>query len=281
MPEGPEIRLAADRLKRVLDGRVALQVRFAKDKFPALQAVGRRLSGRTVRLVEPRGKAMLTHFDNGLTIYSHNQLYGEWAIYHGHLAQDIAAATRQVRLCITTARHSAVLYSASEIEVLASSAIDAHPYIARLGVELLEPEVTQDDVLAQINQARFARRNLAALLLDQGFLAGIGNYLRSEILFCSRLHPDVRIGALTQQQKVALARAALTLTRRAYRTRGVTSSPALAQQLKARGWRYDQYRHWVFDRADAPCHVCATVIRRLEAAGRGLYLCDHCQPSAT
>lgn len=277
MPEGPEIRRAADRLKRVLDGRTALTVRFAAEKFPALQRFSRRLSGRTVRLVEPRGKAMLTHFDNGLTIYSHNQLYGEWAIFKG----AAPASHLQTRLAITTATHSAILYSASEIEVLSTDAVGTHPYIAKLGVELLDPDVTPGDVQAQVDNGRFARRNLAALLLDQSFLAGIGNYLRSDILFAAGLHPGVRIAGLAPAQRMALAQAALDLTRRSYRTRGITCDPVLAQQLKAQGQRFSQYRHWVFDRAGEPCHLCGHTIRRLEVSGRGLYLCEHCQPSPT
>ena len=274
MPEGPEIRRAADRLKRVLEGRTAITVRFAADKFPALQAAGRRLSGRMIRLIEPRGKAMLTHFDNQQTIYSHNQLYGEWAVFKG----NAPPSHRQTRLTIITATHTAVLYSASDIEVRKTREINAHPYIARLGVELLDPAVTPAGVLAQINQPRFARRNLAALLLDQGFLAGVGNYLRSDILFEARLHPDVRIAALTAPQRKALAGDALELTRRSYRTRGVTCDPVLAQQLKAQGLPYGQYRHWVFDRAGAPCRRCGQTIIRIDTGGRGLYLCEHCQP---
>jgi endonuclease VIII len=274
MPEGPEIRRAADRLKRVLDGRTAIRVQFAADKFPALQHAGRRLSGRTVRLVEPRGKAILTHFDNGLTIYSHNQLYGEWAVYKG----AAPSSHLQTRLTILTATHTAVLYSASEIEVRKTAEINAHPYIAKLGVELLDPAVTLADVLAQINQPRFAKRSLAALLLDQGFLAGIGNYLRSDILFVARLHAGTRIATLAPAQRKALAHAALELTRRSYRTRGITCDPALAKQLKAQGLRFGEYRHWVFDREGAACHQCAGTIVRVEASGRGLFLCEHCQP---
>ena len=170
-----------------------------------------------------------------------------------------------------------MLYSASEIAVVKTEDVGDHPYIARLGVELLDPLVTLDDVLAQINQPRFARRSLAALLLDQGFLAGIGNYLRSEILFVARLPPAVRIADLDTAYRKALAQAALALTRRSYRTRGITNDPAIARRLKSRGETFGRYRHWVFDRAGYACHACGQPIRRIEISGRGLYLCDHCQ----
>ncbi|MBL8377778.1 MAG: endonuclease VIII [Burkholderiales bacterium] len=274
MPEGPEIRRAADKLKRVLEGQKALSVRFAKDRFPTLQASSRRLAGRMIEAVEPRGKAILTRFAGGLTIYSHNQLYGEWVIYRG----EAPASHLQTRLAIRTAKHSAILYSASEIEVLKTALVHRHPYIAKLGVELLDPDVSEVDVLAQVCAPRFARRNLAGLLLDQGFLAGIGNYLRSDILFAARLHPAARPADLTPAQRETLARVALRMTRQSYRTRGITNNPRLARRLKARGMAFSEYRHWVFDRAGAPCHTCGQTIVRIDFGSRGLYLCERCQP---
>lgn len=274
MPEGPEIRRAADKLKRVLAGQPAVSVRFAVDRFPALQASGKRLSGRVIETVEPRGKAMLTHFAGGLTIYSHNQLYGEWMVYRG----DAPASHLQTRLAIRTPTHSAILYSASEIEVLKTAEVHRHPYIARLGIELLDPAVTAADVLAQVCAPRFARRNLAGLLLDQGFLAGIGNYLRSDILFAARLHPAARPVDLAPAQLETLAHVALRMTRQSYRTRGITNDPALAKRLKAQGLAFGAYRHWVFDRNGAPCHACGHPILRVDFGSRGLYLCEHCQP---
>lgn len=275
MPEGPEIRRAADQLRHVLEGKPARRVRFAPDKFPGLQRAGRTLSGHTITGVEPRGKAMLTHFDTGRTIYSHNQLYGEWRVFRG----QAPTSHLQTRLAIETATHTAVLYSASDISVLKTSEIPRHPYIAKLGVELLDPAITLEDVCAQVNQPRFARRNLAALLLDQGFLAGIGNYLRSDILFVARLHPDARLGELASAERTRLARTALTLTRRSYTTRGITNDPKLAARLKAQGLSFACYRHWVFDRDGEPCHLCGRTIHRIDVGGRGLYLCEHCQPS--
>ena len=75
MPEGPEIRLAADRIAAVLIDQPIVEVSFG---LRALRRFERRLKGQTVTAVDTRGKAMLTRFDNGLTLYSHNQLYGRW-----------------------------------------------------------------------------------------------------------------------------------------------------------------------------------------------------------
>lgn len=77
MPEGPEIRRAADNLEAAIKGKPLTDVWFA---FPQLKSYQSRLIGQHVTHVETRGKALLTHFSNDLTLYSHNQLYGVWRV---------------------------------------------------------------------------------------------------------------------------------------------------------------------------------------------------------
>jgi endonuclease VIII len=275
MPEGPEMRHAAAALARVLRGRRARHVWF---KFPQLAAAGRALSGRRVRDVEARGKALILHFSGGVSVYTHNQLYGKWLLGP---AGERPETARDLRFAVETRDDAALLYSASEIQVLPTSRVSAHPYVAKLGVELLGASTKLADVRRAIASPRVTRRPLGALLLDQGFLAGVGNYLRSEILFVARLHPDKRPVELTRAEISRLARAALSITRRAYRRRGITNAAAHVRRLRAAGATYAQYRHFVFDRRDADCHVCAgrrTVVRRVHS-GRQLYFCTNCQPA--
>ena len=66
MPEGPEIRLAADRIAKVLVGREIVDAALTQSR---LRKFGKRLVGATVTAVDTRGKAMLTRFDNGLTLF--------------------------------------------------------------------------------------------------------------------------------------------------------------------------------------------------------------------
>lgn len=77
MPEGPEIRRAADKLAAAVIDQPLTAVDFT---FPQLKHYRQRLLGERIVAIEPRGKALLTHFSNGLTMYSHNQLYGVWKV---------------------------------------------------------------------------------------------------------------------------------------------------------------------------------------------------------
>lgn len=266
------MRRAATELDAVLRGR---RVAHAWFRFPRLRAAGRRFSGQRVRGVRARGKALIVDFANGESIYTHNQLYGKWLVGPAGERPD---TNRELRLALETRTHAALLYSASEIEVLPTAQLDLHPYVRKLGVELLDEATALNHVRAQLDLPRFARQRLGVLLLDQGFLAGIGNYLRSEILFVARLHPDERLGALDGKARQRLARAALAITRRALRTGGITNAPTIARRLKRAGVPYGAYRHYVFDR-EGGCYQCDTPIRRVIHAGRQLYLCGACQPA--
>ncbi|HXQ63455.1 MAG TPA: endonuclease VIII [Steroidobacteraceae bacterium] len=271
MPEGPEIRRAAEQVAAAVAGRTAIRVLFT---LPRLGPHGPRLSGRRVEAVESRGKALLVHFAGGDSIYTHNQLYGRWYV----VAPGRPPATgRELRLAIHTRSKWALLYSASDIAVLPRARLGEHRYLARLGVELLKRGTRLRTVRAALDAPRFARRSLAALLLDQSFLAGIGNYLRSEILFAARLAPHSRLATLSPGDRDRLASAALALTRRAYRTGGITNDPARAARLKRQGLPFAAYRHQVFGRDGQSCWQCGTAITREQAAGRNLYACPRCQ----
>ncbi len=274
MPEGPEIWRAAARLGEVLDDRVVEAVEFTQ---PRLHNYGPVLSGSRVRRVEARGKAVVTHFDNGLYLYSHNQLYGRWYV---RKRGQLPATARTLRAALHTAAHSALLYSASDIEVLDEAGLAHHSYLARLGPEALAQNVHWRDIAARLRDPAFAGRRLSSLYLDQHFVAGIGNYLRSEILFDAGLHPARRPRDLGRGDLGALARSTLVITRRSLRTGGVTNPDARASKLKRQGLSYGAYRHAVFARAGEPCYACDTAIRRETMGSRRIYLCPTCQPEA-
>ena len=271
MPEGPEIRHAADRIERAVAGRVVTEVRFL---FPHLRRFEDCLRGDVVTAVRTFGKAILVQFAGGLSVYTHSQLYGRWyVVSKGKLPRT----NRSLRLEIHNDEKSALLYSASEIDVLTPDEIKRHKFLSKLGPDVLAKDIDKDAVLARIADRQFARRQLHAMLLDQGFVAGLGNYLRSEILFAARLHPSRRAGELSAIEADALANCILRVSRQAYRTGGITNDPDRVQALKADGVRRAQYRHHVFSRAGRRCWTCRTEINREVLGGRNIFFCPTCQ----
>ena len=272
MPEGPEIRRAAMRIEKVLRGREAEVVDFAQ---PHLRRYGSVLSGQQIDWVSSRGKALLTRFSNGLTMYSHNQLYGRWYIVR---RDQLPATNRTLRVAIHTATQSALLYSASDIEVLTPETLPLQKYLARLGPDALDDRVHWRDIVALLESPQFRRRTLAALYLDQGFVAGIGNYLRSEILFEARVKPFDRPCDLTRGQLGRLARATLDLTRQSLATAGITNKPSRVARARRAGLSRRHYRFAIFDRQGEACFGCKNPVQRLDVSGRRIYMCITCQP---
>ncbi|MFK7830089.1 MAG: endonuclease VIII [Congregibacter sp.] len=275
MPEGPEIRRAADRIAQVLVGETLEEVSFA---FPTLQRFSPILRGQKVCEIETRGKALLTHFDNGYSIYSHNQLYGVWKIAR---RGRLPSTKRSLRLALHTQKQSALLYSASDISVWATDDLGLHPFLATLGPDLLSARLAWRDIAHRLEHSDYAGRALGSLYLDQHFLAGSGNYLRAEILFCARLHPKRRPKDLSRGDRGRLARETLAITRRSYQTGGITLPPKLAAALKKSERGFEARRFHVFARDGKPCYRCGNTIRRDSMGSRRIYWCPDCQPLAS
>ena len=268
MPEGPEIRRAADEIEKVLRDEALQSTYFAFEHLKHYEAA---LTSQGVSRVETRGKAILIRFQGELNVYTHNQLYGRWVVCQ---SGKIPESKRQLRLAFHTAKKSALLYSASDIEVLKDDELEQHVFLSRLGPDVLTCNLEQ--VLEQLISGRFQGRQLKSLYLDQHFLAGVGNYLRSEILFEAGLNPARRPLDCSESQLALLAKKSLEIPQRSYRLQGITCDPSLSRQLKREGQQYRQYRHWVFSRAGQPCRKCQTAIVK-ETANRRYYYCPSCQ----
>ena len=272
MPEGPEIKRAADRIAAAIVPYPVDEIWFAFEHLKFYEPI---LKSQRIIALEPRGKALLTRFENGLNIYSHNQLYGKWVV---HKAYSYPQTNRQLRLAIHNRHKSALLYSASDIEVIEDAMLDHHPFLQRIGPDVLSDWITPKLVKQRLLDPAFQRRRFISLLLDQHFLAGLGNYLRSEIAFVARVHLQLRPLDCSPEQIDALAEAAIAIPAQSYRTGGITNSLELVAQLKRKGYRRAQYRHWVFSRDGEPCFFCGTLILKVMASGRRYYYCPHCQP---
>ncbi|RPH30385.1 endonuclease VIII [Buttiauxella warmboldiae] len=262
MPEGPEIRRAADMLEAAVLAQPLTDVWFA---FPALKAFEQALIGEQVNRLETRGKALLTHFSNGLTLYSHNQLYGVWRVIN---AGEMPDTTRVLRVKLQTAEKAILLYSASDIEMLDADGVTNHPFLLRVGPDVLDLTLSAEQVKARLLSAKFRKRQFSGLLLDQAFLAGLGNYLRVEILWAVGLLAHHKAQDLSPQQLDKLAYALLDIPRHSYNTRGTVN------ENKHHGAIFS---FKVFHRAGQKCERCGGVIEKTMLSSRPFYWCPGCQ----
>ncbi len=268
MPEGPEIRRAADRLASAVVGERIAAAFFA---FPELAPFQKSLVGRRIESIVPHGKALLTRFDNGHTLYSHNQLYGVWRVA---APGERPEGSRSLRVALETASKAILLYSASDVQMWRTKELAAHPFLAKLGPDVLDPALKVETVVAQLQKPAFAGKTLVALLLDQAFLAGMGNYLRSEVLFEAGIAPQRRPRELDDVETLRLAQALIDVPTRSYHTQ------AAAVAAGAEDFLTDTpigFAFMVFDREGERCLRCRKKIIREELGGRRLYWCKGCQ----
>lgn len=261
MPEGPETHRIADRLRDAIAGEVLTRVRFID---PALKRFEAKLRRREVLAVQARGKALLTTVDGGWTLYTHSQLFGFWRIDGGDAGDDGPTAPR---LQLETARCRARLFAAPSIQVIATDAVDAHPFLRKLGPDVIPRTTTVRHIKRQLADARFARKPLADLLLDQSFAAGMGNYLRSEVLHAARIAPKRTPASLAPEESASLARALLSVPRASYR-----AQTRIGSRHATEGFRFK-----VFERDGEPCPRDGHPIEQVRLGGRRLYWCPACQ----
>ena len=166
--------------------------------------------------------------------------------------------------------HSALLYSATDIEVLDAAGLESHAFLSRLGPDILDPELRWHAVASRLNEQRFRACSLASLYLDQKFLAGIGNYLRTEILYFAQLSHSRNYG-YESADRHRLAHT-LDVARRSYRTGGIRTPEKRVRARKASGETKGCIPLAAFARDGRSCDVCGETILK-EANSRRIYFC--------
>ncbi|HEX3282451.1 MAG TPA: DNA-formamidopyrimidine glycosylase family protein, partial [Pyrinomonadaceae bacterium] len=245
MPEGPEVRKYADALDEVLSGRIIKSVEARTREARAwLQVNESRLVGRKVERVISHGKHLIGYIEGKFFFHSHLMMWGRWQTFaplapankkrQKSTIVELPEKDRRERARIVVEGGAAILMSApifnvgegdpyERIEILPTLGPDALPYDrAFAGREfqrrLLLPENEQVTI--------------GAALLDQRIVAGLGNYLRAEVLFACRLDPWRRVADLTDQNLSCLLRTVPRLARAAYR-RGATAGNKDRERMAA------------------------------------------------
>jgi formamidopyrimidine-DNA glycosylase len=144
---------------------------------------------------------------------------------------------------------------------------DAEAFIAgeKLGPDALDPKL---DLAAFTATLGSGRRALKAALMDQSAVAGIGNIFADEILFQARLHPETKLGALSDAERKRLFEETRKVLQAAIKF------GAGAEQFEERlpeGFNIPQRRE------GGRCPRCGTAIENLKIGGRTSYLCPNCQ----
>jgi endonuclease-8 len=232
-----------------------------------------KITGRQVRAVRSHGKNLFVDFDNGWTLYSHMLMWGAWHVY----AQDEPwrKEARKARVVLETLTQCAVLFSAPVCQLIQSSKLPMHP-TSELGPDLLSEAFGAAD-LAEI-QRRLQAQGVAPIgevVMNQTVMAGIGNILKSEILFAVRIHPERSATSLQDTEFAQLIATSQDLMRRAYETDGFSQVFLPADLRQATGML-----GYVYGRSGQICWRCGGTIAMVRQGEmqRMTFFCPFCQP---
>jgi formamidopyrimidine-DNA glycosylase len=226
-----------------------------------------RIAGRQVMSVGRRGKYLLIGLDAGHLLI-HLKMSGRLSVApagepldkHTHTVFDLDDG-RQLRFQDT--RKFGRVYLVDEIDEVTG----------KLGPEPLADDFTVDD-FCRLLALRSGR--LKSLLLNQQFLAGIGNIYADEALFAAQLHPLRRADSLTPNEQARLYEAIRAVLQRAIEDHGTTLGDGGYVDAWGQTGAY-QERIAVYGRQGAACFSCRTTIERMVIGGRSTHYCPTCQ----
>ena len=278
MPELPEVETIRRDLDKEIVGKKIKEVeatglrtiRRHKNKKDFVS----KLEGRKVTGIIRKGKNLLVKLDGGDVLVIHLGMSGQLLRAKGP-KEPLAKHTHVV---ITFTQGGQLRYvdprTFGELFVAAQDGIEeAVPELAHLGFDPLDDVMSWNAFGARL-QARKAK--LKALLMDQKFIAGIGNMYADEILWAAGLRPDRTSDSLSSQEIRRLYRAMVETLQEAIKHRGSSLADEQYRDLFGEVGGY-QGEHKVYDLEGKPCRRCRTPIVRVKAAGRSTFFCEQCQ----
>jgi endonuclease-8 len=276
MPEGDTIHRAARTLQRVLGGK--LVTRF-ESVYPAVTRVAEDhpVVGRTIQSVTARGKHLLIAFSDDLVLHTHMRMNGSWHIYPAGARWQ--RPSHEMRVLVGTADAVAVGFDVPVAELLTGRGLARHRILSTLGPDLAVPDTNPDVIAQRLRSGR--TRPVAEVLLDQRIVAGIGNVLKSEILFLAGIDPFTRVASLGGADLERIAAVAVEQLRANVMTSAQTLTPFSGRRT-TRSLNPNE-KLWVYGRGGRPCRRCGTTIESKKTGldARLTYWCPVCQPRRT
>lgn len=267
MPEGHTLHRIASGLTEFF-ARRRVEVTSPQGRFAASAAL---LDRSVLRGAESAGKHLLIEFSGRRWVHVHLGLIGSFVVVPGAAPPPRGA----VRLRLRTSKAYADLRGPTSCELVTDK--ERRVILDRLGPDPLRPDVDPDRAWRRISRSRVP---IAALLLDQDVVAGMGNVYRAELLFRHRIPPLLPGQELTRAQWSAMWADLVELMHEGVATGRIDSvRHEHLPEAMGRPPRVDNHggEVYVYRRAGLPCHVCGTGVEIRVLAGRNLFWCPHCQ----
>jgi len=266
MPELPEVETIKLQLKKEILNKKIKEV-LIKDKRPIKQISSQKfksqIEGKSIRDILRRGKVLIIKLEDNLFLIIHLRISG-WLI----LGREIEKFARVIFKLLDNR-----LLNFCDQRVLGEIRLIEDwrnlPQILEMGPEPLE--LNKDNFIKLFEGKK---TKIKPLLMDQTFLAGVGNVYAQESLFCAGVHPERTTHSLNKSQRGKIYDCLIPILKQAINRKG--SSVDTYRQINGEEGQYRSLLK-VYQREVQPCVRCKMPIKRKVIAGRGTYFCPRCQ----
>jgi len=265
MPELPEVETIKRELEKTLLGKKIIDVLIHNPKVirtPAPKEFVQGLKNNTIQHILRKGKLLILELSSGKSLAIHLKMTGQ-LVYPGDAKKSRVSfkLSDGKLLDFNDQRLFAELRLIDDWREL--------KFIQGLGPEPFEITVEQFKKMLASKKTK-----IKPLIMDQTFIAGVGNLYAAEALFRARINPARPASSLSQKEKELLFKEIKDTLLEAIEHKG--SSVDQYVQLTGKQGGYAKF-HKVYDRLGKPCLVCKSPIQRIALGGRGTYFCAKCQ----
>jgi endonuclease VIII len=279
MSEGPEVHRQAGMLHEEITGSriVAIESRLKKARA-WIEAHPGLIDGKEIRRVYAAGKNLIWELEDDLYFHIHLLMFGKLRTYTLRHRVEWERTTRA--LIVTTAKQ-VVLTNVQVFNIGQGNPFTQIVSLREIGPDICAVPFDRRLFLERLNAPSNADAEIGPVLLLQSVAAGLGNYLKSDILFECGINPWTKVADLSPEQQERLAEVIPQVSQRSLRNKGQTVTDEIMERLVAENsalrWRD---KHWVFRQSSKPCKVCGTPIRQGRQGpdkGRVTFFCPQCQ----
>jgi formamidopyrimidine-DNA glycosylase len=274
MPELPEVETVARRLQTAVVGRTIIETKvlWARSVIPPDPAAfARRLVGQTIVGAGRRGKWLTIALGSGNTLLIHLRMSGRLLV-----ESDQCLNTRHLRVLFLLDDGQRLSFFDQRKFGRLHLTADTAQVLGALGPEPLSDEFTAERFEEMLRQRR---GRIKPLLLNQRFLAGLGNIYTDEALWRAHIHPLRQADTLSSTEVRCLHKAIRAVLQAAIASGGTTLQDETYQQADGRAGEFAS-RLAVYGRDGQMCPRCGRAIERITVGQRGTHFCPQCQSLA-
>ncbi|MBI5943914.1 MAG: DNA-formamidopyrimidine glycosylase [Chloroflexi bacterium] len=264
MPELPEVETFARALKPELTGLTILSadLRWARTlATPSPAQFKKQIAGQKIMDVSRRAKYLILNLE-AYNLLIHLRMSGDLIIRQGKIKP-----AKHDRLILHLSNDTYLAFNDTRKFGRVWLTDQPDKILGRLGPEPLEKNFTAQRLYENLHARK---RSLKPLLLDQTFIAGLGNIYTDECLHIAKLHPLASSNNVTLEQAASLHKAIRAVLKDGIRRNGASIDWVY------RGGEFQNYFR-VYGREGQPCPACAAKIQKLTVGQRGTHICPNCQ----